>query len=134
MDKQMYHVIKVLNNNVVICSTGANQEVIILAKGIGFGRKPGDQLTDLDKLEKVYTLKDKEEQDQYKALVGHLDENFIALMNEIVSMIETRFGKKVDEHIHIGLTDHLTFTFKRLEQGMEVTNPFLAETEALDPE
>jgi transcriptional antiterminator/beta-glucoside operon transcriptional antiterminator len=36
--------------------------------------------------------------------------------------------------IHIGLTDHLTFTFKRLEQGMEVTNPFLAETEALYPE
>jgi len=134
MDKQMYRVIKVLNNNVVICSVGENQEVIVLAKGIGFGKKPGDQLTDLEKLEKVYTLKDKEEQAQYKALVGQVDENFIAIMNDIVSMIETRFGKRVDEHIHIGLTDHLTFTFKRLEQGMEVTNPFLSETEALYPE
>lgn len=81
----------------------------------------------------MYQLTDKEEQSQYQELVKHVDEDFIAFMQEIVGFIETSTGKKVDEHIHIGLTDHLFFTMKRIEQGMEVTNPFLLETESLYP-
>lgn len=81
----------------------------------------------------MYQLTDKEEQSQYRELVKHVDEDFIAFMQDIVGFIESNTGKKVDQHIHIGLTDHLFFTMKRIEQGMEVTNPFLLETESLYP-
>lgn len=129
----MYTIKKVLNNSVVICQHDPEPEVILLGKGIGFGKKAGDLVDPASVPEKVYQLTDKEEQSQYRELVKHVDEEFITFMQEIVGFIENNTGKKVDEHIHIGLTDHLFFTMKRIEQGMEVTNPFLLETESLYP-
>lgn len=133
MTLPMYTIKKVLNNSVVICQHDTDPEVILLGKGIGFGKKAGDLVDPASVPEKVYQLTDKEEQSQYRELVKHVDEDFIAFMQEIVGFIEMSTGKKVDEHIHIGLTDHLFFTMKRIEQGMEVTNPFLLETESLYP-
>ncbi|MCT4782827.1 MULTISPECIES: glucose PTS transporter transcription antiterminator GlcT [Exiguobacterium] len=133
MTLPMYTIKKVLNNSVVICQHDTDPEVILLGKGIGFGKKAGDLVDPASVPEKVYQLTDKEEQSQYRELVKHVDEDFIAFMQEIVGFIETSTGKKVDQHIHIGLTDHLFFTMKRIEQGMEVTNPFLLETESLYP-
>ena len=133
MTLPLYTIKKVLNNSVVICQHDMDPEVILLGKGIGFGKKPGDLVDPASVPEKVYQLTDKEEQSQYRELVKHVDEDFIAFMQEIVGFIEQSTGKKVDQHIHIGLTDHLFFTMKRIEQGMEVTNPFLLETESLYP-
>ena len=133
MTLPMYTIKKVLNNSVVICQHDPEPEVILLGKGIGFGKKAGDLVDPASVPEKVYQLTDKEEQSQYRELVKHVDEDFIAFMQEIVGFIENNTGKKVDQHSHIGLTDHLFFTMKRIEQGMEVTNPFLLETESLYP-
>ncbi|WP_114166859.1 glucose PTS transporter transcription antiterminator GlcT [Exiguobacterium sp. TNDT2] len=133
MTLPMYTIKKVLNNSVVICQHDPEPEVILLGKGIGFGKKAGDLVDPASVPEKVYQLTDKEEQSQYRELVKHVDEDFIAFMQDIVGFIESNTGKKVDQHIHIGLTDHLFFTMKRIEQGMEVTNPFLLETESLYP-
>lgn len=37
----MYQVLKILNNNTILAKEG-NNEIIILAKGIGFGKKVND--------------------------------------------------------------------------------------------
>jgi transcriptional antiterminator len=41
------------------------------------------------------------------------------------------FQEELDQHIRIGLADHIAFSLKRLKDGIEVANPFLAETRTL---
>ncbi|KAF0995859.1 glucose PTS transporter transcription antiterminator GlcT [Geobacillus sp. TFV-3] len=130
--EQPFRVEKTLNNNVLIASHPAYGEVVLLGKGIGFGKKRGDEIAK-SAVEKCFVLKNESEQEQYKKLLPELSEEFIALMSEVVHHIQQRVGAPLDEHIHVALTDHIAFTLKRLEQGLDVKNPFLAETKSLYP-
>ncbi|MCK6257971.1 transcription antiterminator [Fictibacillus sp. KIGAM418] len=127
-----FHIQKTLNNNAVVASNASSQELIIIGKGIGFGKKIGDVITD-DAIDKLYILTNEKEQEQYKTLVHSLDESFIELLNDVITHIEGRMQTTLNEHIHVALTDHVAFAVKRLEQGMDIRNPFLSETQTLYP-
>ncbi|MDQ0254554.1 transcriptional antiterminator [Evansella vedderi] len=128
----MIHVKKILNNNVVIAEHPNYNEVVLIGKGLGFGKKTGDEIAK-DKAEKFFVLKDAHEQEQYINLLEYVDESFIAIMNDFIERIENRFGMQLNEHIHVGLTDHLFFAIKRIKQGLDVKNPFRQETELAYP-
>lgn len=51
----MYQVVKVLNNNVCMAKDDKGMECIVVGKGIGFGKRPGDIIEE-DKLEKKYSM------------------------------------------------------------------------------
>lgn len=125
-------VLKVLNNNVIIASHEEYGEVIVTGKGIGFGKKAED-ITSENAAEKFFVLRDVQEQEQYKQLINHVDESFIACMNECMVILEEYFQVRLNEHIHVSLTDHLFFAIKRQKQGLSFNNPFLEEAEIAYP-
>jgi transcriptional antiterminator len=129
----MITVKKVLNNNVVIAEHPEYEEVVLIGKGLGFGRKPGQEIAG-DQAEKFFALRSSEEQEQYKSLLNYVEEDFIALMGEEIERLEHTFSSRLNEHIHVGLTDHLYFAVKRIQQGQEIKNPFLQETELAYPQ
>ncbi|NJP37100.1 glucose PTS transporter transcription antiterminator GlcT [Alkalicoccus luteus] len=128
----MLAVKKVLNNNVVIASHPDHEEVVLIGKGLGFGRNPGDEIAG-SQAEKFFVLRNETEREQYKQLLTYIDEDFIGLMEEEISGLEEAFSSRLNEHIHVGLTDHLYFAVKRLQEGHGLTNPFLKETELAYP-
>ncbi|MBA2877768.1 glucose PTS transporter transcription antiterminator GlcT [Anoxybacillus ayderensis] len=130
--EQSFRIEKILNNNVLIASHRTYDEVVLIGKGIGFGKKKGDVIEQKD-VEKWFILKNEREQEQYKKLLPHVDEEFIGLMNDIIYHIRKRTNSPLNEHIHVALTDHILFAMKRLEQGMDIKNPFLVETKSLYP-
>ncbi|MGA4719193.1 glucose PTS transporter transcription antiterminator GlcT [Fictibacillus nanhaiensis] len=123
---------KVLNNNVVIAIDSSDEERIVIGKGIGFGKKPGEEILP-KQVDKLFVLKDENEQEQYKTLLDSIDEKIVELINDVIVHIRTRFENELNEHIHVALTDHITFAIKRLEQSMDIKNPFLTETQTLYP-
>ncbi|AKS37840.1 PtsGHI operon antiterminator [Anoxybacillus gonensis] len=130
--EQSFRIEKILNNNVLIASHPTYDEVVLIGKGIGFGKKKGDVI-EQKAVEKWFILKNEREQEQYKKLLPHVDEEFIGLMNDIIYHIRKRTNSPLNEHIHVALTDHILFAIKRLEQGMDIKNPFLVETKSLYP-
>ncbi|MBO8178756.1 glucose PTS transporter transcription antiterminator GlcT [Aeribacillus pallidus] len=127
-----FHVEKVLNNNVLIASHKDFGEVVIIGKGIGFSRKKGDLISQ-EAIEKMFVLTNEKEQEQYKKLLPHVDENMLDVIVSAIELIRKRTNKYLNEHIHVALTDHIMFAVRRLMQGMEIRNPFLKETHALYP-
>ncbi|WP_100331307.1 glucose PTS transporter transcription antiterminator GlcT [Bacillus xiapuensis] len=123
---------KALNNNVLIASHAEYDEVVLIGKGIGFGKKNGDPIAP-ETIEKLFILKSEQEQEQYKQLLNHIDERFIGLMNDVISLIQKRVNAPLNEHIHVALTDHIYFAIKRIQQGMDLKNPFLLETKVMYP-
>ncbi|WP_332691572.1 glucose PTS transporter transcription antiterminator GlcT [Halalkalibacter lacteus] len=128
----MLTVKKVLNNNVLVAEHPNYEEVVLIGKGLGFGKKAGDYVAG-EQAEKFFVLKEAKEQEQYKQLLDYVDEHFIGLMNDIIELVEDRFSVQLHEHIHIALTDHLYYAIKRVKQGLDLTNPFLPETELAYP-
>ena len=123
---------KILNNNVIIATHSSYKEVVLIGKGIGFGKTSGSEITP-NSAEKIFILKNEKDQEHYKKLVSNIDEDIIGVMNEVIHHIKKRVHEPISEHIHIALTDHIAFTIKRIEQGLEISNPFLIETKSLYP-
>lgn len=121
---------KALNNNVLIAEHPAYNEVVLIGKGIGFNRKPGDFI-DTDNVEKLFVLKNEKEQENYIKLLPFLDQNFHEVIISAIDLIKQQTSSLLNEHIHVALTDHLMFALTRASQGMEMSNPFLVETKAL---
>ncbi|MFS0882270.1 glucose PTS transporter transcription antiterminator GlcT [Metabacillus niabensis] len=123
---------KSLNNNVLIVEHQSYGEVVLIGKGIGFGKKPGDVIEE-DNIEKMFVLTNKKEQEQYKMLLTDIDDEMLEIIQDEIRYIAERVNHPLNEHIHIALTDHITFVLKRLQQGMDIKNPFLLETKSLYP-
>ncbi|WP_026582833.1 glucose PTS transporter transcription antiterminator GlcT [Bacillus sp. J33] len=127
-----YKVKKVLNNNVLIGSHESFGEVVLIGKGIGFNRKPGQQI-DSALVEKLFVLKNEKEQENYIKLMPFVDNELLEAIISSIELIKQRSNSMLNEHIHVALTDHLMFAITRLKKGMEMKNPFLIETKALYP-
>lgn len=127
-----FFVKKVLNNNVLIALGEDQVEVVLIGRGIGFGRQQGDEIVRAS-VEKMFVLTDQYEQEQYKKLLPNIDDETLKVMIAAVELIRDRVGQTLNEHIHVGLTDHLLFAVNRMIRGIGIRNPFLLETKALYP-
>ncbi|WP_066390860.1 glucose PTS transporter transcription antiterminator GlcT [Neobacillus mesonae] len=121
---------KILNNNVLIAEHPSYQEVVLIGKGIGFNRKRGDSI-DTNGIEKLFVLKNEKEQENYIKLLPFIDRDIHEVIISAIELIKQRTHSELNEHIHVGFTDHLMFALTRVSQGMQITNPFLVETKAL---
>lgn len=119
----MYIINKTLNNNVVI-ATKNNLQYILVGKGIGFGKKENDIISDESNIEKTFVSLDiLSRKDIDKAILG--------VSQEIIAIAEKELGETLNSRIHVGLTDHIHFTIKRIYDGMNITNPFLNQTKSM---
>ncbi|WP_209122028.1 glucose PTS transporter transcription antiterminator GlcT [Alkalihalobacillus sp. BA299] len=129
----MYLIQKPLNNNVVIAVNSQGEEVILIGKGIGFGKKQGDYISH-QSVEQLFQLVNEQQQEEFKQLLLQIDDSIMEAINEAIVLIRKKLNKKINERIHIALTDHIAFAIRRLEQGIIITNPFLHETMSMYPE
>ncbi|MBM7855589.1 transcriptional antiterminator [Desulfohalotomaculum tongense] len=130
--KGPFTVQRILNNNAVMANTPGGQDVILLGKGMGFGRKVGDILSN-PKYEKIYVVPEGVAEQKALALIEQVDPAIIKVTEEIIQLAKATLGKNLHPRIHIALADHINFTLIRLNQGMEIKNPFIAEIEAMYP-
>lgn len=124
---------KILNNNVLIANHEEYHEVVLIGKGLGFGKKKGDLLKE-SAAEQLFVLKDREKQEQYKSLLTQIDDKIMDAIVDAFELIRERTRAFLNEHTHIALTDHIYFTVQRYLKGMIIRNPFAMETKTLYPE
>ncbi|MCA1029574.1 PRD domain-containing protein [Bacillus timonensis] len=120
---------KILNNNAVVIKED-NQEKIVMGPGIAFQKGKND-LIDNKKIEKIFVMKEGNE--RFQELLQIVPEEHIALAEEIISYAEGELQVPLSNHIHISLTDHLSFALERLQQGYMIHNKLLSEIKVLYP-
>lgn len=131
-EKNDFNVIKSFNNNIVLVSQGS-KEKILFEKGIGFGVRLGDIIPKSTKIEKIFSIEDKTNCNNFYELVNTVDKELVGLCEEVIYMISNELDEELHEKVHISLTDHIAFTLKRLKNGEDIKNPFLIEIETLYP-
>lgn len=118
---------KVLNNNVAVV-IDEGKEKIVMGPGIAFQKKKNDVIPN-GKIEKIFIME--EESEKFQELLRTLPEEHIEIAEEIISHAEGVLLAPLNNHIHIGLTDHLSFAIERLQQGYQIQNRLLNEIKAL---
>ncbi|KOP71247.1 PRD domain-containing protein [Cytobacillus solani] len=117
---------KVLNNNAVIVLDDGKEKVAVGA-GIAFNKKRND-IVNVNKIEKIFVMR---ENDKLEQLLSRIPEEHFTISEEIITYAERHMGTKLNEHIHIVLTDHLSFAIERSRDGIEINNKLLHEIKIL---
>jgi transcriptional antiterminator len=124
---------RILSNNAVIANTVIGQDVILLGKGMGFGRKAGDLLKS-PKYEKIYVVPEGVAEQQALSLIEQVEPAVIQVAEDIIELAKTQLGQALHPRVYVALTDHINFTLIRLSQSMEIKNPFISEIEVMYPD
>ncbi len=128
----MYEIVKVLNNNALLVLKG-NEELIVMAKGLGFGKKSG-QKVEVPRNAKQYKMqKSYQSKQESNNIIDYIDPIYIEIASEIISCIKEKFGK-VEHDILLPLADHLYFAIKRIKDNDLPTNPFYMDIQLVFPD
>ena len=122
---------KVLNNNAFISLDENGEEIIVMGKGIAFGKKGQQEVNLTNKNYKVFSCKDKSINHKLINIVSDLPQEYILLTRKIISMFEKEYNKKLNEIIYVSLTEHIHGAIERYHQGIQVKNPLLMEIKRL---
>lgn len=117
---------KILNNNAVVVMD-ENQEKIGIGPGVGYNKRKNDVIQQ-GKIEKMFILKENEKLQQ---LLLRIPEEHFILAEEIIDYAEEYLDTKLNDHVRIGLTDHLSFAIERESQGIHLKNKLLQEIKIL---
>ena len=118
-------ILKVINNNVVSACDDKGKEIVVMGKGLGFGKKIGDIL-DESKIEKKFSMPD-ESVSRLEEILKDIPYEYAQVANRIIAMVKEKFDMKLSKIIYITLTDHLNFAITRFKKGIEVENALLWE-------
>jgi len=113
---------RVLNNNTVISSNSKGVDVLLMGKGIAFGKKKGQSI-DLEQIEKSFLLKDKETQSKFTELLINVPMEHILVSEKIINFGKIKLGKNLNEIIYVNLTDHIHSAIDRYREGLILKNP-----------
>jgi len=120
---------KVLNNNAAIV-VDDGQEKIAIGPGIGFNKGKND-IVSPQKIEKIFVL---EEKDKLEQLLRQIPQEHFDISEEIISYAEKTLNVSLNEHIHLVLTDHISFAIQKAQKGINIENKLLHEIRILYPE
>jgi beta-glucoside operon transcriptional antiterminator len=126
-------IIKILNNNFAIVKDDTAAEKIIMGKGVCFGKKVGAKIEDCE-VDKIFYLQDKAQEAKLEELILKLPLEQIKLAERIIHQARLQLGKKISDAICISLADHISFSIKRLKEGLIISNSLLWDIQRFYPE
>ena len=106
---------KILNNNVVI-SEENQEEVILMGRGLAFGRKVGQESPD-ELIEKKYVLSENRRQ-----LLMELPVEVMEMSDKIISFAREKLQKKLKDSAFLAMADHIHGVLLRLEDDIYLKN------------
>lgn len=124
-------IIKILNNNAIICTDSNNIEKIALGKGLGFGCRIGDTVQE-NKIEKVFTPDTDEVKSRFQQIVAEIPIAYILLTEKIICAAKSRLPILHDT-IYVTLSDHIGIAIERYKQNIILKNPLLTDIQRFYP-
>jgi len=112
---------QILNNNAVLVSKGTN-ELVVLANGVGFSRKIGQKISESE-VEKIFVLETHEMVEHFSYQLSKTDPELLVLIEKMVQYAKDKYEIKVRDYIYLTLLDHIDYTLKRFQEGIEFDSP-----------
>ncbi|MFR5472047.1 MAG: BglG family transcription antiterminator LicT [Romboutsia sp.] len=121
---------KILNNNAFISIDKSGEEIVVMGRGIAFGKKQGNEV-ELSRGYKIFSNSDKELNQRLKNIVSDIPEEYMKITEQVVCMLEKEYDKKVNDIIYVSLTEHIHGAVERFKKGIQIKNPLLIDIKRL---
>ena len=121
---------KILNNNAFISIDKSGEEIVVMGRGIAFGKKQGNEV-ELSRGYKIFSNSDKELNQRLKNIVSDIPEEYMKITEQVVCVLEKEYDKKVNDIIYVSLTEHIHGAVERFKKEIQIKNPLLIDIKRL---
>ena len=101
-----------------------------MGKGVAFGKKQGDDI-ELSGGYKIFSNSNQELNQRLKNIVSDIPQEYIKITEQVVSILEKQYDKKVNDIIYVSLTEHVHGAVERFKKGIQIKNPLLIDIKRL---
>ena len=91
---------KAFNNNALLALDDNDEEVIVMGKGIAFGKKSGD-LIDESLIQKKFVFDKSELNEKFSQLFDEIPQQYVELTVSIVELVQKELGIRFDSSIYL---------------------------------
>jgi len=123
---------RVYNNNVLLAVEADSTEVVLLGKGIGFQRRPGETV-DTSLADQRFVAEGLYRAPQLADLLSDAPADHIAVAQTITELGHATLGLEPRQSLMIPVLDHLTFAVRRAQEGAHIDFPLRWEVAQLYP-
>lgn len=129
----MGKIIRILNHNAIIIHDLKNKRVLLLlGKGIGFGKHINETVDRLPPDCQIYELKQKTSKGDTEDILRNIDPMYLEISSDIIALAEKEFGQ-IDRNILLPMADHIAFAIVRIKNDKNIANPFANDIRLLYP-
>lgn len=122
--------IRIFNNNAVSTIMANNKEAILIGPGIGFNKRPNDEI-DQSKIEKIFYVQN-EMQSKFLAMLDSVTPQLLEVAEQIISLAQDN-GLILSNQGTISLLDHINFSLERAKENIFLPNLMLSEIKMIYP-
>lgn len=108
------------------------RDAVIIGCGLAFKKKVGDEI-DESLIEKTFILKEKDTLEKFKMLLEDIPTEQISLCYDIVEYAKNMLNCELNDYIYVTLTDHISYTLKLFDEGIERPNILIWEIKKFYP-
>lgn len=124
--REVMEITKIINNNVVSCIDPNGRELVVMGKGIGFGKKAG-QTIDENSAEKIFRMDNQDSLEKFKELLSNIPIEYVQLSNDIIAYAKTSVGIRLNQNVYLTLIDHIHFVIERFKEQRHFENALFEE-------
>ena len=125
-------VVRVFNNNAVLVENEANEEMVLIGKGIAFAKKTGDLINE-ELIQKKFVFENSQLNEKLAKLFNEVPVKYIELTLDIVEMAGKELNTKFNSNIYIALADHIAYAVERCSNNETIKNALLWEIKKVYP-
>ena len=125
-------VVRVFNNNAVLVENEANEEMVLIGKGIAFAKKTGDLINE-ELIQKKFVFENSQLNEKLAKLFNEVPVKYIELTLDIVEMAGKELNTKFNSNIYIDLADHIAYAVERCSNNETIKNALLWEIKKFYP-
>lgn len=117
---------KILNNNVVITLNEHHEEIVVMGKGLAYGKKTGDVI-ETHKINKIFEMSLKESQKKMINMLKDIPIEYMEISDQVIQKARKELKSEIDDSLYISLTDHIHTSIERYREGIPLKNQLLLE-------
>ena len=113
-----------LNNSAAICTNSSSDSIIVIGKGITFGKKEGDEI-DKSRIDKIYTNADQ----KITKLIEQIPDEYFEMAPIIIRYAERKLEQPLADDAYFVISDHIEGIMYRYKRSISMPFGFMQEAE-----
>lgn len=124
---------RIFNNNVALALNTAGEEVVVIGRGITFGKRKG-QMIDPTRIEQTFVPDTSTTSERLTWSLSEIPSEILAIATQLEQEVQRSSSITISHSFILPLADHLSFAVVRAKNGVTVEYPLAADVTLLYPQ